>query len=148
MALGIFVIANDFTALSVAVVPIENDLDTSLNRAQWVINAYTVVFGVMIVTGGRLADLYGRRRVFMIGAQQIPCEPKYAVEESLDQWRETCGTVGPFWLLTRLQPHPTKAYTLDEQTGKCTEQPANFPAGATVYKAARDLGAFVEGAAQ
>ena len=68
MALGIFVIANDFTALSVAVVPIENDLDSTLNRAQWVINAYTVVFGVMIVTGGRLADLYGRRRVFMIGA--------------------------------------------------------------------------------
>jgi EmrB/QacA subfamily drug resistance transporter len=68
MALGIFVIANDFTALSVAVVPIENDLDTTLSRAQWVINAYTVVFGVMIVTGGRLADLYGRRRVFMIGA--------------------------------------------------------------------------------
>src|SRR5688572_33077895 len=68
MALGIFVIANDFTALSVAVVPIENDLDSTLNRAQWVINAYTVVFGVLIVTGGRLADLYGRRRVFMIGA--------------------------------------------------------------------------------
>ena len=68
MALGIFVIANDFTALSVAVVPIETELDTTLNRAQWVINAYTVVFGVMIVTGGRLADLYGRRRVFMIGA--------------------------------------------------------------------------------
>ena len=62
MALGIFVVANDFTALSVAVVPIENDLDTTLSRAQWVINAYTVVFGVMIVTGGRLADLYGRRR--------------------------------------------------------------------------------------
>ena len=46
MALGIFVVANDFTALSVAVVPIENDLDSTLNRAQWVINAYTVVFGV------------------------------------------------------------------------------------------------------
>jgi hypothetical protein len=39
MALGIFVIANDFTALSVAVVPIESDLNSTLNRAQWVINA-------------------------------------------------------------------------------------------------------------
>lgn len=39
MALGVFVIANDFTALSVAVAPIEEDLDTTLNRAQWVINA-------------------------------------------------------------------------------------------------------------
>jgi MFS family permease len=33
-----------------------------------VINGYAVVFGVLIVTGGRLADQFGRRRVFMIGA--------------------------------------------------------------------------------
>ncbi|MFC9918424.1 MFS transporter [Agromyces binzhouensis] len=68
LSLGILVVANDFTALSVAVPSIEHDLDTSLNRAQWVINGYTVVFGVLIVTGGRLADLFGRRRVFVIGA--------------------------------------------------------------------------------
>jgi EmrB/QacA subfamily drug resistance transporter len=68
MGLGIFVIANDFTALAVVVVDIENDLGSVLNRAQWVINAYTVVFGVLIVTGGRLADLLGRRRVFLLGA--------------------------------------------------------------------------------
>ncbi len=68
MALGILVVANDFTALSVAVVDIERALDTTLNRAQWVINAYTVVFGVLIVTGGRLADLFGRRRMFLTGA--------------------------------------------------------------------------------
>ena len=67
LALGIFVIANDFTALTVAVVKIESDLDTSLNRVQWVINGYTVIFAVLIVTGGRLADLYGRRRMFMVG---------------------------------------------------------------------------------
>ena len=52
MALGIFVVANDFTALSVAIVDIEGDLDTTLIRALWVINADTVVFGVLIVTGG------------------------------------------------------------------------------------------------
>ncbi len=68
MALGVFVIANDFTALSVAIPEIERDLHTSLTKAQWVINGYALVFGVLIVTGGRLADLFGRKRIFMIGA--------------------------------------------------------------------------------
>ena len=62
MALGVFVIANDFTALSVAIPEIERDLSISLTKAQWVINGYTLVFGVLIVTGGRLADLFGRKR--------------------------------------------------------------------------------------
>ena len=68
MGLGVFVIANDFTALSVAIPEIESDLDAGLSQAQWVINGYSVVFGVLIITGGRLADQFGRRRVFMIGA--------------------------------------------------------------------------------
>jgi EmrB/QacA subfamily drug resistance transporter len=68
MALGVFVIANDFTALSVAIPRIEADLHTTLNKAQWVINGYALVFGVLIVTGGRLADLFGRKRTFMVGA--------------------------------------------------------------------------------
>jgi EmrB/QacA subfamily drug resistance transporter len=68
MALGVFLIANDFTALSVAIPEIEKDLDVNLDQAQWVINGYTVVFGVLIVTGGRLADVFGRRRMFVIGA--------------------------------------------------------------------------------
>src|SRR5262245_54908384 len=68
MALGVFLIANDFTALSVAIPQIEKTFDTTLSRAQWVINGYALVFGVLIVTGGRLADLYGRKRMFMIGA--------------------------------------------------------------------------------
>jgi EmrB/QacA subfamily drug resistance transporter len=68
MALGVFVIANDFTALSVAIPAVEDDLDTSLSKAQWVINGYALVFGVLIVTGGRLADLLGRKRMFLVGA--------------------------------------------------------------------------------
>jgi EmrB/QacA subfamily drug resistance transporter len=68
MALGVFVIANDFTALSVAIPNIEHDLSTTLTKAQWVINGYALVFGALIVTGGRLADLFGRKRIFMIGA--------------------------------------------------------------------------------
>ena len=71
MALGVFVIANDFTALSVAIPEIERDLGTDLTTAQWVINGYALVFGVLIVTGGRLADLFGRKRIFMIGAGDL-----------------------------------------------------------------------------
>ena len=68
MALGVFVIANDFTALSVAIPKLESELHADLSTAQWVINGYALVFGVMIVTGGRLADLFGRKRIFMIGS--------------------------------------------------------------------------------
>src|SRR5687768_17201088 len=68
MALAVFVIANDLTALSVALTDIETDFDSDVSTVQWVINAYALVFGVLIVTGGRLADMFGRRRLFFIGS--------------------------------------------------------------------------------
>ncbi|MFL5865481.1 MAG: MFS transporter [Thermoleophilaceae bacterium] len=68
MAAAVFVIANDVTALTVALPQIEKDLDADINTVQWVINAYALVFGVLIVTGGRLADLFGRRRIFFVGS--------------------------------------------------------------------------------
>jgi len=68
MAISVFVIANDLTALSVALPDIEKDFDSDVSTVQWVINAYALVFGVLIVTGGRLADMLGRRRIFFIGA--------------------------------------------------------------------------------
>ena len=68
MAVGTFVVANDFTALSVAIPAIERSFNTDVTTAQWVINSYAMVFGVAIVTGGRLADMFGRRRVFLIGS--------------------------------------------------------------------------------
>jgi EmrB/QacA subfamily drug resistance transporter len=68
MGLGVLLIANDFTALNVALPAIEEDFDADVSTAQWVINAYALVFGMAIVTGGRLADMLGRRRIFFIGA--------------------------------------------------------------------------------
>jgi EmrB/QacA subfamily drug resistance transporter len=68
MGIAVFVIANDFSAINVAIPQIEKDFDTSVTTAQWVVNAYALVFGVLIVTGGRLADLFGRRRAFFIGS--------------------------------------------------------------------------------
>src|SRR5262249_45647290 len=45
----------------------EEDFHTNVNTIQWVVNAYALTFGVMIVTGGRLADMFGRRRAFFVG---------------------------------------------------------------------------------
>jgi EmrB/QacA subfamily drug resistance transporter len=68
MGLGVIVIANDFTALNVALTAIEQDFNVDVGTAQWVINAYCLVFGMAIVTGGRLADVFGRRRAFFVGS--------------------------------------------------------------------------------
>src|SRR3954463_2406270 len=68
LALAIFVIANDFTALSIALPAMEKDFDADVDTVQWVINGYALVFGVLIVTGGRLADMFGRRRAFFVGS--------------------------------------------------------------------------------
>jgi EmrB/QacA subfamily drug resistance transporter len=68
MGVAVLVVAQDFTALSVALPAIEKDLHSDLGTVQWTINAYALVFGVLIVTGGRLADMFGRRRAFVVGA--------------------------------------------------------------------------------
>ena len=67
MGLGVIVIANDFTALNVALPAMEQDFDVDVGTIQWTVNAYVLVFGMGLVTGGRLADMLGRRLIFFIG---------------------------------------------------------------------------------
>lgn len=67
MGISVVTIANDFSAINVALPTMEQDFDTNVNTIQWVINAYALTFGVLIVTGGRLADMFGRRRAFFVG---------------------------------------------------------------------------------
>jgi EmrB/QacA subfamily drug resistance transporter len=67
MGVAVVVIANDFSAINVALPTMERDFDTNVNTIQWVVNAYALTFGVMIVTGGRLADMFGRRNAFFLG---------------------------------------------------------------------------------
>jgi EmrB/QacA subfamily drug resistance transporter len=68
MGVAVFVIANDISAINVVIPSIEQDFDTTVDTAQWVVNAYALTFGVLIVTGGRLADLFGRKRMFFAGS--------------------------------------------------------------------------------
>jgi MFS family permease len=68
MGLAVLAIAIDFSALSVALPSIQDDFNADVASVQWVMSAYALVFGVFIVTGGRLADVFGRRRIFFTGA--------------------------------------------------------------------------------
>ncbi|HEX2392881.1 MAG TPA: MFS transporter [Solirubrobacterales bacterium] len=68
MGIAVVVIANDFSAINVALPTMESDFHTNVNTIQWVVNAYALTFGVMIVTGGRLADMFGRRNAFFLGS--------------------------------------------------------------------------------
>ena len=68
MGLGVIILAQDFSSVNVALPAIERDLNSDLSTVQWVINAYALVFAMLIVAGGRFADLFGRKKIFFIGA--------------------------------------------------------------------------------
>lgn len=57
----------DVTIVNVAVPAIQADLGGSPAQVEWVIAAYALAFGVLLITGGRLGDAFGRRRVFLLG---------------------------------------------------------------------------------
>ena len=67
MSFALFMIMLDNTVVNVALPSIQSDLDASLSSLEWTINAYTLVFAVLLVTGGRLGDIFGRRRAFLFG---------------------------------------------------------------------------------
>src|SRR5438132_413349 len=57
----------DNTVVVVALPAIQHDLGISVSQLEWVVNAYALTFGVLLLTGGKLADLFGRRRIFILG---------------------------------------------------------------------------------
>ncbi len=67
MCFALFMVMLDNTVVNVALPSIQEDLGASISGLEWTINAYTLSFAVLLVTGGRLGDLFGRRRVFLFG---------------------------------------------------------------------------------
>ena len=62
-----FMVVLDVAIVNVALPSIKTDLGFSQESLQWVITAYSIFFGGVLLLGGRLADLLGRRRLFMVG---------------------------------------------------------------------------------
>jgi EmrB/QacA subfamily drug resistance transporter len=67
VSFGLFMIMLDNTVVNVALPTIQKGLGISVSELEWVVNAYALTFGVLLLTGGKLADLLGRRFVFIVG---------------------------------------------------------------------------------
>jgi len=57
----------DISIVNVAIPSIQRDLDATYSQIQWVLAGYQLAFAVTLITGGRLGDIFGRKRLFMIG---------------------------------------------------------------------------------
>lgn len=67
LCLGVLMIVLDTTIVNVALPSIKNDLKFSETALVWVVNAYMLTFGGFLLLGGRLGDLFGHRKLFLLG---------------------------------------------------------------------------------
>ena len=67
MCFALFMVMLDNTVVNIALPAIQTRFDATLSNLSWAVNAYTLVFGVLLVTGGRLGDVFGRKRMFIGG---------------------------------------------------------------------------------
>src|ERR1700749_455725 len=67
LCVGMLMIVLDATIVNVALPSIQDDLGFSQSNLAWVVNAYLIAFGGLLLLAGRIGDLVGRRRIFLIG---------------------------------------------------------------------------------
>ena len=67
LCLGVLMIVLDTTIVNVALPSIRQDLGFTETSLVWVVNAYMLTFGGFLLLGGRLGDLYGHRKLFLLG---------------------------------------------------------------------------------
>ncbi|GIH06972.1 MFS transporter [Rhizocola hellebori] len=67
LCLGFFIILLDTTIVNIAVPELTVSLSATLDQILWILNAYTLTYAALLITGGRLGDLYGPKRLFMVG---------------------------------------------------------------------------------
>src|ERR1700736_5610900 len=66
-SVALFMVTLDNLVVTTAIPVIRRDLHAGLNGLEWTVNAYTLTFAVLLLTGAALGDRFGRRRMFAIG---------------------------------------------------------------------------------
>ena len=72
VSFGLFMIMLDNTVVNVALPSIQHDLGLALSELEWVVAGYALTFAAFMLTGGKLADLLGRRLIFVVGLASSP----------------------------------------------------------------------------
>lgn len=67
LCVGVFMLLLDGTIVNIAIPDIMSSFGTSFSAVEWVMNAYLLLFAVLLITTGRFGDLYGRKRLFVVG---------------------------------------------------------------------------------
>src|SRR5579862_757554 len=67
VAFGLFMIMLDNTIVNVALPTLQRSLHLGIAELEWVVAGYALTFGALMLTGGKLADLFGRRLIFVVG---------------------------------------------------------------------------------
>ncbi len=86
MCFALFMVMLDNTVVNVALPSIQRDLNVSISNLEWTVNAYTLTFAVLLVTGGRLGDIFGRRRVFLFGVAIFGLSSLFIAFSQTDVW--------------------------------------------------------------
>ncbi len=89
MCFALFMIMLDNTVVNVALPSIQKDLHSSISGLEWTVNAYTLSFAVLLVTGGRLGDIFGRRRMFLFGVMVFGASSAFIALSQTEAWLVT-----------------------------------------------------------
>src|SRR3954452_6160085 len=86
MCFALFMVMLDNTVVNVALPSIQRSVHASISGLEWTVNAYTLSFAVLLVTGGRLGDIFGRRRMFLFGVVLFAVSSAAIGFSSSDTW--------------------------------------------------------------
>ena len=71
-SLALFMVSLDNLVVTTALPVIRRELHASISQLEWTVNAYTLTFAVLLLTGAALGDRFGRRRMFVLGVTVVP----------------------------------------------------------------------------
>jgi EmrB/QacA subfamily drug resistance transporter len=86
MCFALFMVMLDNTVVNVALPSIQKDLGATVSGLEWTVNAYTLAFAVLLVTGGRLGDIFGRRRMFLFGVVTFAASSAFIGFSQSEAW--------------------------------------------------------------